>query len=297
MSVHDLFESEPEDEGSADFPDLEESDNDGVTSDPPPVRFHMLRAAGRSPAHAQLAIAGDSKKPTQSMEKGTAVHALVFGTRRVIPYTPPPDPKAKPGSSPKRVVRNGKTWDAFKAANPDTEILAPADYDKAQRMAEAVRACPLALDVLRGTQERTLLWTSQGRTCRTTPDAASYMEFASELKTCSCSDPQRFAWHALRMHYHAQMAWHLEGIAGAGLGQPRTAYVVAVESAAPYPVTVLQLTERALEAGEKLCRLWFERLIGCEKTGEWPPYAQSVVPLDVADEDFDLSELTFAEVA
>jgi len=243
--------------------------------------------------HARLALAGVDSETTTAREKGTGTHALVFETRRVITYSPPPSPDAKPGAKPKRAVRSGKAWDAFKAANAGALILSRTEYEAANRMADAVRADPRAMDVLNATHERRILWSSMGRACRTTPDAASYLEFATELKTTACADPDRFTWQAIRMGYHAQMAWHLAGIIGAGLGQPEAAYIVAVESAPPWPVTVLKLTERALDKGTALCSLWFERLLGFERSGQWPPYAQHVVDLDVPDDDL---ELTFGDV-
>jgi hypothetical protein len=66
--------------------------------------------------------------------------------------------------------------------------------------------------------------------------------------------------------------------------KPLAAYVVAVESTPPFPVTVMRLTDRALDQGERLCTSWMETLLNCEASNFWPPYAQSIVPLDVPDD-------------
>lgn len=268
--IEDGEESAPDD-----F-DIEPAEDTALDPDAPlPVRFHMLKAAGRSGMHARMALAGKGDATTTAKEKGSATHAIVFDTAPVVFF---------PGKA-----RRGKEWEAWKALRRRGEIIVTrTEYEAANRMADAIRSHSLAMDVLNGTHERTILWQSQGRGCRTTPDAASYLEFATELKTCQCSDPQRFTWQAIRMAYHAQMAWHLGGITNAGLGQPERAFVVAVESAAPYPVTVLQLTERALDKGQALCQLWFERLLGFERSQQWPPYSQVVVDLDVPDDDLAL---------
>ena len=63
---------------------------------------------------------------------------------------------------------------------------------------------------------------------------------------------------------------------------PDAAYIVAVEPVAPYAVTVLRFTARALEQGRATYRAWLERLLVCRGVFDsFPPYAQSIVELDV----------------
>lgn len=255
-------------------------------TDPGPVRFSHLRAYGRSGVHGYQARFGVEPEETYAMERGTAVHALLFGTRKVTGY---------PGAT-----RRGKEYEAFVAAHSDTEILTGAEYDKARRMADALRESDVAKPFLTGETEKKLLFNWMGEACRSTPDVRG-ADFVTELKTCAISEPSRFNWHALRMHYHAQMryetlaaAWEISGhdIARAldltPIGRV-SAYIVAVEATEPHPVTVFKLTQRALEQGEKLLVLWMERLRGCEKSQQWMPYVSSVVDLDVPDEALELT--------
>lgn len=244
-----------------------------------PVRFHHLKAVARSPLHLRSCLDGEEKASTSALEKGTAVHALLFGTKTVTFY---------PGA-----VRRGKEWDGFKAAHEGDCILTATEYEKAMRMAERVSNHKDAMWALDGVREKTILWKYLGRECRSTPDVFSpEMGFVTELKTCANADPQRFTWQALRMAYHAQLAYYMEAVAQSGLGTPRSAYVVAVESTAPYPVTVLRLTDRALDAGQRMFRLWFERFLACEQANAWPAYVESIVDLDVPEDDL---ELTFGD--
>ena len=247
-----------------------------------PVRFDYLRAVGRCPAFAKLKMELDAQglsDETAAMQRGSAVHALLFETAKVTSY---------PGA-----VRRGKEWDAFQAENGGALILTKAEHDKAAAMAEAVRRHKEAVRLLEGTREKTINFKINGRDCRCTPDVAVYDSRAVELKTTFSADPVRFQSHALRLGYHGQLSWQLNAIKAAGLGQPKEAYIVAVESSPPYPVTVLRLTSRALEQGERLWRLWFERFQVCEQSGYWPAYAESVVDLDVPDD----VELTFSDEA
>ena len=247
------------------------SQEDTRVSDPGPVRFSNLRAYGRSGVHGYQSRFGAEAEASYAMQRGTAVHALLFNTRKVLGY---------PGAT-----RRGKEYDAFVAANPDTEILTMTEYDKARGMADALRASEVAKPFLQGITEQTILFRWMGEDCRSTPDVRG-ADFVTELKTCPISEPMRFNWHALRIHYHAQMRF--EAIAS-GLAQ---CYIVAVEATSPYPVTVFKLTARALEQGEKLLMLWMERLRGCELSKQWMPYVSSVVDLDVPE---DAVELTYGD--
>lgn len=236
-----------------------------------PVRFSHLRAYGKSALHGHYARTLTDEETNQSMQRGTAVHAILFGTRRVCGYPGP--------------VRRGKEFEAFVAANPDTEILVMADFDKARRMADAVRQHELAWPLLQGVQEETILFRWNGLECRSTPDVRGE-EFITELKSGATCDPDRFPWHATRrMHYHAQMRMESIAVARKFKRAPADCYIVAVEQNPPHPVQVFRIEDRALEEGEKLLMLWSERLKVCEASGAFPAYTSTIVPLDVPDDE------------
>lgn len=236
-----------------------------------PVRFSHLRAYGRSPMHGYHARTSDTEA-TRDMERGSAVHALIFGTAPVTAYDG---------------VRRGKAYDAFAAEHDGHHILTATEYEKSQRMAAAVQDCKPAQEWLKGDTERTILFQHLGMDCRATPDVRG-KDFLTELKTSKSADPERFRWHALRMHYHAQLRWQEYAVAQ----RIEHHIIVCVESVEPYPVTVFFLMPRALEQAEKLLALWAECLKNSEQSGAYPPYAQTAVPLDVPE---DADELVFAE--
>ena len=237
-----------------------------------PIRFSHLRAYGRSPAHGRHARTAAEDDPTYSMERGTAVHAMLFGTKKVIGY---------PGA-----VRRGKEYDAFCALNEGAEILTQSEFQKAQRMVDAVRSCKVAEPYLRGFAEQTLLFRWMGLDCRATPDIRGD-GFLTELKTSKSADPAQFIWHAKRMHYHAQMRFQEFGC----VAPVRDHWIVCVESEEPHPVTVFHVEPEALLEGEKLLTLWAERLKNCETSGQYPPYVECVVPLVwPKDEAFEFEE-------
>jgi hypothetical protein len=236
-----------------------------------PLRFHVLRTLGQqSPAHAKRVLDGGEDGPSAPMELGTATHALILGTKRVMSY---------PGA-----VRRGKEWEAFQIDHADALILNKSDNERAHRMAEAVAGYRHAHDLMSGQPEQQILWSLNGRECRSTPDSYSPV-WVADLKTTRSSEPGWFSRCAIRAHYHTQLAWYRMALIASGFARPCEAYIVAVESTAPYPVTVFRLTQRAMEAGERQIHAWFERFRACEESQQWPPYAQSAVDLDLPEDD------------
>lgn len=238
-----------------------------------PVRHHYLRAMGKCGAKCLACFMRDQAESTQSQKRGTHVHAMLFETARFAPM-------------PKGEKRSGKKFDAVVELNPGCEILTASEYEKASRMADSIRACSEAMEVLTGEAEKTLYFDYLGRACRTTPDVAG-AGFTTELKTAKDGEPERFGLSSKWYLYHAQMAFHLEA-------RPDTEpFCVVVEAEPPYVPGVFRFTPRAIDVGQRFNRLQMERLLSCERSGQWPPYSQSILDLDVGDDD-DIG-LTFAD--
>jgi hypothetical protein len=136
-----------------------------------------------------------------------------------------------------------------------------------------------------GTKQKELLWTYCGRECSSTPDVFTSARVA-DLKTSVSANPPKFVRDALRLGYHAQLAFYGEALRTLKLANPIDHYLVCVESSAPYPVVIYELSPRALDFGMRLCRTWMERLLVCEAEDFWPGYSEATVLLDVPDDDF-----------
>lgn len=230
-----------------------------------PIRFSSLKAMDKSPAHYQHALQRDWS--TGYLRKGTAVHAHLLGGAPVVVY--------------EGGTRRGKEWEAFKAANPGATILIPSESRDVIGMRRSLEDHPIAMRLLEGVRERTITWTSNGRACQGTPDVVR-SESVVELKTAKTSHPEWFVRDAQRLAYHASLAWYQDGLRAAGLEDVSSAFIVAVESVEPWPVTVFELTRDALDIGRAMYRLWWERLAVCEASNHWPAYSESIVPFDVA---------------
>lgn len=233
------------------------------------VRFSRLKLFAKSAAHYRE----NAPHSSSVLDRGSAVHSILLKGAKVTCFD-------RVTESGKAAPRSGQHWEAFKAANSGAIILSRDEYDTTNRMVDSVRANPDAMALLVGKIEDTIEFDYLGLPCRTTPDART-KEQVVELKTCRSSRPEDFAWQSKKMSYHAQMAFHTEGMASINPSLNPAPYIVAVESTAPYPVTVFKLTPAAMLDGHKRIRFWFEQLRNCLSSDIWPAYSQSVVDLDV----------------
>ncbi len=237
-----------------------------------PLRFHHLKAMGQSPAHCLHSLVNDNGK-TLAIRIGAGTHGLLLG-QPVVEFT--------------GKTRAGKEWKAFEEANGSAvAILNRKEYARASEIVAAVRAHPVAAELLLSPgvlHEKTINWQQQGRIRRTTPDARS-ATWLAEFKTGRCVEPGKFVREATWRGYHAQLADQSAAIEFETGKKPEKVFIVAVETVRPYVVQVLELSQRALEQGERICRLWMERFLACEAANEWPGYCLTTVPFDIAEEN------------
>lgn len=238
-----------------------------------PVRFSELKHMARSPAHYKAAVeAGRSPTPsTPARRFGSLVDALAFGRAKFAVW---------PGT------RRGKDWEKFESDNADRLIVTATEHERALACAKSLQSHADAMRYLDGERQKAIAWEWMGRACHSTLDSITQGKFISDLKTARTTEPARFKSACLFYAYHAQHWFYGRAAAHVGLGEHEH-YIVGVESAPPFAVTIFHLTPRTLLEGEKLIRVWFERVRGCEEANEWPGYAQTVLDLDV-DEDAEL---------
>ncbi len=229
------------------------------------LHWSLLKQMALSPAHLRAAYE-QGTDTTRSMSNGTLIHALVLGGDVLV----------------WEGVRKGKKWEEFEAKNEGRFIVTRKEYDTASLAAVSVMWSPIAKPLLEGRREWSWSATMHGRRCAGRIDVAG--PATVDLKTSNSVEPGRFSRACLRMGYHAQLAWYQD--ARRALGEdPGDAWIIGVETKAPFPVTVLHVTQRALDEGRKLNRLWLEKLNACEAADEWPGYVQSAVELDIVEDD------------
>lgn len=233
--------------------------------------FHDLKRMSKSPAH-YLAGLGVEGTDSAAFRFGRLVHALTLGgTVHVFE-----------GSR-----RAGKEWEAFLEGKNERDVYKTDEVADARKVADALKAHPLAAPLFEGSHEVPAEWSMNGRKVATRGIDILHPRRVVDLKTTNNAEPYAFQRGALRYAYHAQLAMYLDAAHALG-ARPEEAYVIAVETNAPYAVTVHRLSPRLLDEGRKLVRSWMERLQACEEADEWPSYVQSVVDWDVIDADMDL---------
>lgn len=220
----------------------------------------------QSPAHYRAALR-DEKRESAPMRFGKLVHQQLLGGGTVLVY---------------EKARTGNAWKAFKAEHEGEFIVTQDEHDRSLWAAESLLNHAQAAELLDGEHEREIDWSFAGRKCQSHVDVLG-KDFVTELKTSTTVNPDKFVRLALRMGYHAQCGFYELAAQSLGRAIART-HIVAVEVNEPFDVVVYRVTPRAIEEGQKLCRLWMERLRGCEETDTWPGYCQSAVDLDVVED-------------
>ena len=240
-----------------------------------PLHWSTLRNMAESPAHCKHYMTHRTK-PTPAMLFGTLVHFHCFG----------PGPYGAPVVYEETKTRSGKKWDAFKAAHTKRDIVTRDEWDRAKECAEAVRADPVAGALLKvGKPEWTLEWMIGNRACRGTPDRHDDAMLI-DLKVSGVVNPSRFTGpygHARKQGWHGQMAWYNDAI-----GTNPMTYIIAVSPKPPFCPTVYELTDADLDSGRKFYRALLERFNACDESNQWPGYTQSILTLDVQDDDLTL---------
>jgi hypothetical protein len=230
-----------------------------------PLRFSTLKLIQQSPLHYWHAVQRGYDE-TLSQRLGSGAHAILFGTPYVV-------------WSGRRA---GKDWDAFAKKHADELILTTSEYEKAQDMAKAIRSNPIASRLLfTDTKLETRIdWEWQGRSFRSTPDAASRTTLV-DLKCLRSAEPEAVKWQSAKMKYEVQAAVYRRALNQTGRHNIKDNYLVVVENKQPHPVSVFRFTETAIEAGDRVSASMLEQVLSCEAANSYPGYTTKIEDLEL----------------
>lgn len=239
------------------------------TFPPRVLRYSELSRMSESPAHFRAAYE-HPREQTPSMRFGSLTHALILG-----------------GPTASTIVvwegeRGAKGWKAFKDEHESDFIVTREEHDRASKIAAKVRAHHLAGPMLVGALEEDMQWQRGSLACAGRPDIRGNATI-TEVKLSACVRPDWFIRHGLKLAYHAQLSWYVNGANLAG-HDVFMANIIAVEMREPHSIVCFSLDRDALTEGEKLWTQWVERYsvcVGAQSGGHWPEYADYVVPFTV----------------
>ena len=244
----------------------------------PAISAHGLMLIERSPAHYRASLS-TPRPSTPAQQLGTLTHLAVLewdSYQRNVVVAPEVDRRTKAGKEADAEFR------AALADRPDA-VIATADQDaKARAMREAVMAHQSARALLEdGQPETTLLFDLMGVNGKARPDwLPAEFPVIVDLKTAADASQAEFARASARYGYALQAAYYID--AAAQCGMPDMAFIhVVVETDAPYGVAVYQMDDEAIDHGRRCYERALTTYRTCRETGEWPGYAQEILPLSL----------------
>lgn len=235
-----------------------------------PVHFSDLKQFARSAAHYRYRIANPPQM-NRAMRVGWLVDRSLTGGSVPIAF----DGDRKNAA--------WKVWAAHQMAVAGwriDELPTKAEAVEADEIVRAVNLHDLAMNYLTGEPQVSLRWRMHGVDMRTRGIDVVGDGWITDLKVTNCAEPEQLKRHARRMLWHAQLAAYREAARQNGIATDRGVMLVAIESSAPYPSTVMRLSEEVLADGERCLTQWLEALKACEAADAWPGYVQSVVEME-----------------
>jgi len=259
------------------------------------TNFSSLKELARSPLHYRHRL--DNPRTSLPMALGKAAHTAVLEPHRFAAEYALWDERTEGG----RVrPRNGKDWEAFKAAHATQQIIVADEMGAAMAMRDAARGSTCSMRYLRkGEAEVTMVWPDEetGRRCKGRIDWLTHVDGIDVLvglKTSKDCRPIGFGNQAARLGYHLQWALYHDGYV-ALTSKPVRMVEIVIESAAPHDVTVYIIPAEIIEQGRDEYRKLLVTLDECEKTGVWPGTSDSEqilsLPSWVYHAEDDISEL------
>lgn len=216
---------------------------------------------------------------TPAMRLGAATHALVLE-----PETFEKDYAVAPEIN--RRTKAGKLdWEEFCLASSGKDVLSMQEAETARAISEAVYGNAAARRVLSADSrvEHGVYWNDPitGTLCKCKPDMWRNDNILVDLKTTKCASPAEFAKSAYNFRYHVQAAYYMDGVEQVTGERPKGFVFVAVETSAPYLVSVFAADDQMILLGQDAYRQDLDLYAECMESGIWPGYPEEVVSLQL----------------
>lgn len=254
------------------------------------VNASSLKDILRSPAYYKERKE-NPKEPSWQMIDGTAIHCTALQPEEyeqryvVLPDNAPLKPTEKMIADPKpkpEIAARVQFWNVFEKQCEGKIVVTQEKDQLYRRVGEMVRSHPeLATLLANGKAEQAVFAVDPvtKKTCKCKPDyltqAAGY-KIMLELKTTDDARPDAFQRTAYNFGYYTSAAFYSDVMEWAGLGRPDAYFIIAVERDAPHGVKLYEVSDEALEYGERQYRKALNLYSYCTDMQEWPNYDTTI---------------------
>lgn len=252
------------------------------------VSTSFMKRFAEAPAKALVPVV-----KTHAMARGTVTHGVCLEPHRFDQDFMVTDLK--------RISARERATQAEMERAGGRTLVKRDDYDKAQRMRDALLKHPVTREILFGEDiafERSAYWlheptglTRRMRADITRPD----LRVIADLKITADASARRFASNAARMRYPWQAAAYQDGMMAAPGGFVPEAFVfIAVEPEPPFLIGCYEVVDgdvmgddgevtmrRDLTQAREEMEVYMARIAACMDSGNWPGYPDTIRPLDL----------------
>ncbi len=168
-----------------------------------------------------------------------------------------------------------KAQDAKAAARAEGKVpLLTKDLELARAIDRSIMAHPLASRMFTGhIAERSVFWEDDGLQLKCRPDALN-LGLIGDLKSAITANPNDFGKTAADLGYFMSAAHYQDGMEQA-TGDRMPFLFILAEKSAPFPVSVVELDDEALEYGRRMNERAKRIYRRCLETGEYPGYPEA----------------------
>jgi hypothetical protein len=230
----------------------------------------MKAAYGRAAIHAYAAMTRSSE-PSAAMEMGTAIHCAVLEPSRYEA-----DRRILPEINKKSSVERGERAYLIES-EPSAIWIEKDDADAIEIMRSNIRQYGLARKISgsKGERELSIRWDDDGVPCRARLDKLCPSVAIVDLKSTRDAAPESFERDAVKLGYHRQGAWYVDGWK-AITGEVLPYIILAIETSYPFAVNCFVLDADLIECGRRENAETFAMVAPCWKSGVWTGYPEKL---------------------
>lgn len=247
--------------------------------DLPGVSNSDLKHFKRSPEHYKEYKRSGSIE-TDAMTFGSAFHCYVLENKLFDQNYTILDESLKPAPGKDyRTLVNREWKEAFynEAIATGKTVIDPGQFETIKRMTDKLYSNNPSKDLLEFTRnefEKSLKWNWKKTGCKGKCDISNEV-FLADLKTTQNADPSEFHRQIIKMEYYRQAGMYLDGDAGGHInyGAVKDFYFIAIESTAPYGISVSVCSKDLIQKGIEEYRGLVEQIQACWDNEEWQDYS------------------------